>query len=636
MLGLYSCTDRNPEELAEFARLASVNREGEPMIRGPLAIAAVAGTVLGHAREGALTCVLDGALYGRAAQARTMGLEAGQDAQLVARAHRRFGTNGLTRLRGRYAAALWDDDRREGLLACDLLATRELFVSRTAGALVFATELRDLLGLLPTRPAPDEIGFTTWLGDGTCPADRTLYEGVWRLRAGELVALRRRSAARRHYWRPRPGPTMTGSRAERVEGLRAHLQGAIAKRLSPRSSAVILSGGLDSSVVSAVAAATTPPGAQLRTYSAVFPGEDYDESAKILQVNERIGIAPGALEIAPQGTLWLALHYTRTWQLPLIAAGSLIDIAATQAAASDGAEVVLDGQTGDELFGLSPYLVADRIRGGRILAALALADQWPIGRRMSARSKVWLIKELGLKGGAPHAVGRFVQARRDRSALGPPWLIPRLRRIFAQQEDRWAWKRASRGPMWWRFLSDVLIEAPHRELRLEYLRHRAATEGLVAEPPLYDVDLIEYCLRLPPELAFDRRFDRPLIREAMSDLLPEEVRVQTQKADFTRFCERAMVNADAPGTARLLTAPDALIGAYTDLEWVRAAWAQTTAGHATPEGLGTLWRLTAAEVWLQAQADPAFPDAALTQADVPLPAVRRVRLSRPGRESRPV
>jgi asparagine synthase (glutamine-hydrolysing) len=625
MQGLYSCTGRGPRELAEFARLTSLHPEAEPVIRGPLAVAAP-GNLLRQAREGDLTCLMEGTLYGRATQARTIGLQDGDDAQLVARAYRRFGTDALTRLRGRYATVLWDDARREGVLACDLLATRELFVYRTAGMLAFATELRDLLDLLTVRPSPDEIGFTTWLGEGTCPVDRTLYDGVSRLRAGELVALTARSAQTRRYWRPRPQQPMTGTRAELVEGLRTQLQTAIGKRLSPRASAVILSGGLDSSVVSALAAAARPRDAALRTYSAVFPGENYDESSKIRQVNQRIGVAPTALTIAPQGTLWLALHYSQAWQLPLIAPGSLIDISATRAAALDGAEVILDGQTGDELFGLSPYLLADRIRHGRLLGAIALADQLPIGRRMSWRNKVWVIKELGLKGGAPHGLGRVVQRRRDRSELGPPWLAPRLRRAFAQREDRWAWKQAH-GPMWWRFLSDVLIDAPHRELRLEYLRHRAATEGIVAEPPLYDVDLIEYCLRLPPELAFDRRFDRPLVRDAMSDLLPEQVRAQTQKADFTQFCERAMVNADGPGIARLLTAPDALIGAYADLEWARDAWGRTAAGQGKPQWLAALWRLTAAEVWLRTQSDSRFADAALAQSDVPAPSVRRVALA---------
>jgi asparagine synthase (glutamine-hydrolysing) len=626
MLGLHACTGAPAAELPEFHRLTTLLGDTEPVIRGPLALAATPGGALGCAKEGDTTCLLEGALYARAALARAMSIDADDDAQLVVRAYRRFGDEGLRRLRGRYAAVVWDDARQEGLLTSDVLATHELYLSRTAGALVFATELRDLLGLLPSRPAPDDVGFTTWLGDGTCPSGKTLYAGVSRLRTGELVALGTRSAQTRRYWRPTPESTLAGSPAELAAGWHARLQTAVRQRLSPRLSAVILSGGFDSSVVSAVAAAAAPPGATVRTYSGVFPGEEYDESDKIRQVNERIGVAPGALEIAPQGTLWLALRYTQRWQLPLIAAGSLIDIAATQTAASDGAEVVLDGQTGDELFGLSPYLLADRIRHARLLGALALTDRWPIGHRMSWRSRVWLLREMGLKGGAPHAVGRLVQRRRDREVLGPPWLLPRLRHAFAQREDRWAWKLAGPGPMWWRYLSDVLVDGPHRELRLEYLRHRAATEGILAEPPLYDVDLIDYALRLPPELAYDRRFDRPLVREAMSGLLPEDVRLQTQKADFTRFCEHAMVNADGPGITRLLTAPQALIGAYTDREWVHSSWSRTVAGNGRPDWLGTLWRLTAGEVWLRSQADPGFLDGALGQPDVPAPSVRRVDL----------
>jgi asparagine synthase (glutamine-hydrolysing) len=629
MLGMFSCTDGEPRELAEFGRLTTMRPDAAPVIWGPLAVAGTLGGELGCAREGDITCVMDGVLYDRAALARGLGLNAGDesDPQLLARGYRRLGTEALTRLRGRYATVLWDDARREGLLACDLLATRELFVCRTAGSLVFATELRDLLAVLPSRPAPDEVSFITWLGEGTCPADRTLYDGVSRLRAGELIALGSRSADRRRYWRPRHEPAMTGSRAELADGLRAELQTAIGKRLSPRASAVILSGGLDSSVVSALAVAARPRGAALRTYSAVFPGEDYDESAKIRQVNQRIGVAPAALEIAPQGTLWLALQYSKAWQLPLIAPGSLIDIASTRAAAGDGAEVILDGQTGDELFGLSPYLLADRIRHGRLLGAIALVHQWPIGRRISLRGKAWLIREVGLKGAAPYRLGQAVQSRRDRSQLGPPWLASRWRRAFVGREDRWAWKQSARGPMWWRFLSDVLVDAPHREMRLEYLRHRAAAEGILAEPPLYDVDLIEYCLRLPPELAFDDRFDRPLVREAMRDLLPEEVRFQTQKADFTHFCQRAMVTADGPGITRLLTAPDALIGKYADLEWVRSRWDRTVAGDGRPGWLAALWRLAAAEVWLRSQADPHFADTVLAQPDVPAPSVRRVSLA---------
>jgi asparagine synthase (glutamine-hydrolysing) len=624
MLGLVCRTGRPPSELSEFARLRAAAPGIEPVVLGPLAVAAAADVSQG--RDAEVACIVDGVLYEPEAQARALGLEGAGAAQLVARTYLRSGAAGLTALRGRFATLLWNGEAGEGALTSDLLATHELFVSWTAAAMMFATEVRDLLSLLPSRPGPDPVGFGTWLGEGTCPEERTLYAGVSRLRAGHLVAFSRSSAQLRRYWQPRLQPPLAGSREQLAAGLRAQLERAVAKRLSPRASAVILSGGLDSSVVTAVAAAVKGPEAALRTYSAVFPGEAYDESAKIRQINARTGIAPGAIQIAPQGTLALALGYTARWHLPLIAAGSLIDIAATQAAAEDGAEVVLDGQTGDELFGLSPYLLADLVRRGRLLKAIALTDRWPIGRRTTLHNKVWLIKELGLKGAAPHRLGRAIQRRREQAETGPPWLVPALRRDFAAREDRWAWKLAGSGPMWWRYLADQLIDAPHRELRLEYLRHRAATESIVSEPPLYDVDLIEYCLSMPPELAFDRRFDRPMVRQAMCDLLPDEVRLQTQKADFTTFVERALVTADAPGVTRLFTARDALVGEYADMAWVRDSWSRVAGGQHHPQWLAPLWRVAAAEVWLRSQADPDFSDATLARSDVLAPSVRRVDL----------
>ena len=59
------------------------------------------------------------------------------------------------------------------------------------------------------------------------------------------------------------------------------------------------------------------------------------------------------------------------------------------------------------------------------------------------------------------------------ATAGPRWLAPALRRSFVEQQDRWAWKVGSSGPRWWRHLSDQLVEAPNRDLRIDYLRHRA-------------------------------------------------------------------------------------------------------------------------------------------------------------------
>ena len=629
-VGLYNCAGASVRELAQFPRLAALAAEPPLLVRGPLGIVATAGapvSAVSVAELGAILCVMDGHLYEPIGPAPEAPTSASSDAESLARAYGRHQVGFLSATRGRYAAALWDDAANRGLLACDILATRPVFFSRRGGALLFAGEVDEVLSLATSRPGPDRVAFVDWLADGTCPEGRTLYEGVARLGPGELIELAPGSPAPRRYWRPRFQDTMKAESDELTDGLRARLRQSIKGRLSAGISAVILSGGLDSSIVTAVAQRELAPGASLRTYSGVFPGMEFDESAKIRQLTEVLGVDASTLQIEPQGTLWLALHYTKRWQLPLIAAGSLIDIATTTRAARDGAEIILDGQTGDELFGSSPYLVADRLRRGRLLSAIALAGRWPIGRPTTVREKRLILARVGIRGAVSHGVGRFVRGRRDLSDAGPPWLQPRFRHEHVARADRWAWKLGASGPLWWRYLADMLVAAPHRELRLDYLRHRAAAEGVVSESPLYDADLIDYTLRLPPELAFDARFDRPLVREAMRDWLPSEIRLQTRKADFTRFCLMAVTGADAAGFDDLLGAPDAEIGAYVDLEQVRNVWSELRAGKSDSRWLASVWRLAAAECWLRTQSDAGFADRLLGDSRISAPSIRSVALT---------
>jgi asparagine synthase (glutamine-hydrolysing) len=420
---------------------------------------------------------------------------------------------------------------------------------------------------------------------------------------------------------------MSGTRDELAEGLRAEIERAVGRRLSPRLSGVVLSGGLDSSIVTAIASRQREPGTQLRTYSAVFPGEPFDEGWKVRRLTESLGIEAATLRVDPQGALWLALKHVKRCGLPLMGAGALVETAVIDEAAREGVEVVLDGQTGDETLGCAPYLLSDLLRHGRLIAALGLTARWPLGRPSTTRERRWMLTNVGLKGALPHRLGIAARRLRDRDGEGgPEWLAPALRRGFAEHEDTWAWKRSSSGPRWWRYLSDRLVEAPNRELRMDYLRHRAAGAGVVNESPLYDFDLVDYCLRLPPELAFVSEHTRPLARHAMRDLMPDAVRLDHRKADFSSFCFEVLTNADAPEIERLLNAPDPEIGAYADMEWVRHHWFHDRPSPGTYTGpWGTvIWRIVAGECWLRALADPGFVDDMLSRDDVPAPSAHRV------------
>ena len=350
IMGLYSPS-------GEPARhLESARPEGsETLVRGPLAVAWSPGPLVGRAQVDGITCVLSGYLYDAGDTARSLGLTPTSDAELVAAAYERLGERALLQLRGRFAAVLWDDERQRGVVTSDLFGLEPWYYSRARGGLAFGVTHARLLDLLPSAPGPDRAAVTQWLGGSGCPSGHTLYDGVFHLRPGHLLGLGGEDGEPvRRYWRPSYSGSLTGSRAELADGLRHELERSVRRRLSPRSTGVVFSGGLDSSTVLAAGMGVRPPGSQLSSYSILFPGKPYDEGWKVRGVASALGIEPNAFVVKPQGALWLCLHHLERWRQPLIGVGAMIETASVVEAGRAGVDVVLDGQTGDETLGFSP------------------------------------------------------------------------------------------------------------------------------------------------------------------------------------------------------------------------------------------------------------------------------------------
>ena len=610
---LYGVWSRSPEDWRRRLE-AAVGRSGHPgsvWQDGPLVV--VGAEPAARASQDGLVCHLEGRLSSEAGApgsredpvaTDTMG-RATADAATVVHAFRGARAPGVVALRGQFSAVVWERDRMRLHLVCDRLARQGWYVLERPGEILFATELRDLLAVAPSRPGTDALSFTMWLGAHGCPEGRTLYAGVSRLGPGESFAYSGGALDRDVHWRPTYEPPRHAGRRELADALRGQLRASTWQYLSPGVNGVILSGGIDSSVVAAIAAEGRAPGIDVRTYSAAFPGAPYDESDKIRSLIGVLGVRAQAIEPAPIGALWLALRYLQDWGVPLVAPGALLDMSVTESAGADGAGIVLDGQTGDEVLGFSPFLLADRLAQGRLLAVRRLLRSWPTSSRETSLSeRVRLARMFGVKGVAPYRLGRYVRDRRDRTGHGPKWLVPERRRAFLEFEDAWGWKRRGSGPRWWRSFTDGVVWGPHRELRLEYLRHRAASAGMRWGSPLYDEGLIDFCSRLDPEIAFDPQVNRPLVREALSDVLPDIVRLQTRKANFSAFVV-ATLQADRTGLQRLLGGPDPEIAEYIDLGWLRERWRLDPLPDPMRPFWGALWRAAIGQAWLRFGGDAA-------------------------------
>ncbi len=564
---------------------------------------------------GDLTCLLTGQLDDAAALAALLDQRAGAPLEAVmAAGYRRWGARMLPRLRGDFVLLIWDRSSGEGLIARDQLGVRSLYLHDGGGVLRFATEVRELLAILPCRPAPDRAGVAHWLAASGRAGNGTLYEGVRRLAPGGVLVLGRDGIRERSYWSPRFSEPAQSTAPQLAASVREELARAVRRRLPTegpdgssrrvRTTGVLMSGGLDSATVAALAARERPGG--VAALSGVFPEHpEVDESALIDLLRRELALGGVSAEVRSGGLLASALESQREWQLPLLSWGDFWTLPLLRAASAHGVRTVLGGDGGDELFATRAYLSADSILAARPREAWRLGRRLPgAGARPARRDLFRAFLALALLGAAPYRLHEL--ARRPTAVRSlPPWLRRGSSRALRDCWDPLAWKRLD-GPRWWAHAAHGLTAGIEQAGIFEMSRHRAALAGLQARHPMFDLDLLQLVLAQPPSSTFDCDRNRPALRAAGVGLLADSVRLRSRKALFDPLIVQTLGGADRAAVQRLLGDPRAELGAYVDLARVRRVLLDDRrVQSASPfQWMQQVWRLSTAESWLRAQGAP--------------------------------
>jgi asparagine synthase (glutamine-hydrolysing) len=325
-----------------------------------------AGSQPMSAGEGRFHIVLNGEIYNyreirSTLEARGHHFRSASDTEVLLEAFREWGSDCLERLNGMFAFAIYDNAERRLFLARDRAGEKPLFYHRSARRLVFASELKALMSIPSFRRTLNPEALDHFLAYGYVPGELCLLEGVHKLPPAHALTYSIDSDELRvwRYWKlPEPSAASASDPFQLVDELESLLSDSVRLQLvADVPVGVLLSGGVDSSLITAIAAnvASGP----VRTFTISFPGHGvYDESRYARMVASHFGTRHTEL-VAEPATVELLPKLARQYDEP-VGDSSMVPTYLVSKLVRETCTVALGGDAGDELFG--GYLHYSRIQ----------------------------------------------------------------------------------------------------------------------------------------------------------------------------------------------------------------------------------------------------------------------------------
>lgn len=273
------------------------------------------------------------------------------DTEVIVHLWEEEGVRCVERLRGMFAFAVWDDARKTLFLARDRVGKKPLYYGVLPRCIVFASEIKAILRSGEYRARPDIVGLHHYLAYQSVPSPFSAFEGIVKLPPAHAVLFEEFRGTPRRYWKLSYGDPFRldgeRSRAALEEELLETLREAVRIRLmSDVPLGAFLSGGVDSSVVTALMAGVTDR--PVKTFSIGFDQDEYNELPYARTVAARYGtdhhefvVTPDAKRIFPE----LVWHYGEPF-----ADSSAIPTYYVCRLARRHVTVILTGDGGDENF----------------------------------------------------------------------------------------------------------------------------------------------------------------------------------------------------------------------------------------------------------------------------------------------
>jgi asparagine synthase (glutamine-hydrolysing) len=478
---------------------------------------------------GGLCIVLNGEIYNftdlrRELIAKGHAFRTDSDTEVILTAYLEWGTDCLLRLNGMFAFALYDSRRRQLFLARDRAGEKPLFYAPAQGVLRFASELKALMAdpALPRRIDPEALD--CYLSMGFVPGERSMLQGVKKLPPAHALVFDLNNGQSRlwRYWQlPELSDAAAKGEADEtglLDELEALLEDAVRRQLvADVPVGILLSGGVDSSLVTAMAVRTAP---KVKTFTVRFPGfGQYDETEHARLIARHFDTEHVEL-VAAESPVDLLLLLARQFDEPM-ADSSMLPTYLVSRLVREHCTVALGGDGGDELFAGYPHynrlIWLQQNLGGipqslRLAVTKAAAALLPIG----FKGRTWL-QGLGadLHTGLPLIASFFDCGTRQRLMAGQGAWEPVAERVREQRIPKSAdlLQRATRMDFANYLAEDILVKVDRASM-LNSLEVRA---------PLLDFRLIEFAFgKVPSRLKATANSRKVLLKKLAARVLPRQ------------------------------------------------------------------------------------------------------------------
>lgn len=485
---------------------------------------------------GEIVSIVNGEIYNHrelraALEARGHRFRTRCDVEVVVHLYEEHGLDFVDRLNGQFAFALYDARTHRLVLGRDQTGIAPLFHTRVGDALLFGSEIKALLAHPRVERRLDLRGLDQILTFPGLRSPTTMFQGVESLPPGHLLIADAAGTRLRRYWdldyptAPAPAPADAREQVDRVDAL---LRAAVERRLvADVPVGLYLSGGLDSSLIGALAREAAPDQV-FHSYSITFPDAAIDERAPQRAMAAAIGSIHHEIEFSAEEIAQRLRAAVLAAEAPLKESYDTCSLALSQLVRDSGHKVVLTGEGADELFG--GYVgyrldAAGEARGG--------ADGLEAMLEEELRGELW---------GDP---GFFYERdyalfRETKAGLYSADVAARLAEFDATRE---------------RMVDHAQLVGRHRlhqrsyvDFKLRMADHLLADHGdrvayahsVEARYPFLDADLIDYMTRVPPGLLVRDGTEKWLLRQVALRHLPPPL-ARREKFSFV-----------APGAAWLL------------------------------------------------------------------------------------